>query len=56
MTKKEKKIADGVCDRSKENTRAHARLYGWCRACECITLCPYKRKIDDDKKKVRENQ
>lgn len=53
MKKNAKKIADGICDRDKEHTRTHAHMYGWCHECECITVCPYKRKTENDTKKVR---
>lgn len=59
MKKISRKVAEGICDRDKECTRAHAHMYGWCRECECITLCPYKekykKKTDNDMKKVRRN-
>lgn len=53
MKKIARKIADRICDYDEGFTRADAYEIGWCHKCKCSPFCPYKKKTENDMKKVR---
>lgn len=53
MKKVARKVVDRICDYDEGYTRADAYEIGWCYRCNCNPDCPYKRKTENDMKKVR---